>query len=280
MWMRTNLGAICCTVIALISISSGSRAQTSSEVEAVRSYMGIGRIEWRLPKSFDHYFAVPEFTTGPRIKCKGPNQDCQITVVSRDITVSLEQRRAELASQVAPYLQRSEEKTVQPRSFGIRPEVVYVTFKDSRPKAGEFSLYTTGFSVNGPAVIKFEHFSNDARGLRQILEVVQSANTIDALEVWAWRLNDYRIVCEERFPAYKTTNNAAYQSSPFSSVDVLRFWQAAASLKDIAQVPKDLEAGRLSYARTFDDMPLAQRQRFCEGFPTSVKAAGEDVSTK
>jgi hypothetical protein len=242
--------------------------------------MGIGRIKWRLPKSFDHYFAVPEFTTGPRIKCKGPNRDCQITVVSRDITVSLKQRCAELASQIAPYLQRSEEKTVQLRSFGIRPEVVYVTLTDSRPKAGEFRLYTTGFSVNGPAVIKFEHFSSDGSDLRQILEVIQSANTIDALEVWAWRLNDYRIVCEERFPAYKTTNDAAYRSSLFSSVDVLSFWQTASSSKVIEQVPKDLEARRLSYARTFDDMPIAQRQRFCEGFPNSVKAAGEDILSK
>jgi hypothetical protein len=278
--MNGRLVAVCCTVVALIGWSRLSLARTSSEVEAVRSYMGIGRIKWQLPKSFDHYFAVPEFTAGPRIKCKGPNQDCQIIVASLDITVPLEQRRAELSSKVAPLLQQSEEKAGQLRSFGTRPEVVYVTLTDSRPKPGEFRLYTTGFSVNGPAVIKFEHFSNDAREAQNVLDVVQGAKTIDAREVWAWRLNDYKIVCEERYPAYKPANDAAFRSSAFSSVDILRFWQTSFTSMSVEQVQKNLKDGRLYYARTFDNLSVGERQRFCESFPTWVKEAAKDISTR
>lgn len=276
--MSSKFVAVCCTVVALVGWLRPLLAQVSQEVEVVPSYMGIGRIRWQLPKSFDHYFAVPEFTAGPRIKCKGPNQDCQIIVASRDITVTLEQRRAELSSQVAPYLQRSEEKAVELRSFGTRPEVVYVTLTDSRPKPGELRLYTTGFSVNGPAVIKFEHFSNDAGEIQNVLGVLQGAKTIDAHEVWAWRLNDYKMVCEKRYPDYKAANDAAFRSSSFSSVDILRFWQAASPSTAIAQVQKDLEKGRLSYAKTFDELSLADRQRFCESFPTWVKEAAKDVA--
>jgi hypothetical protein len=181
--MTTRFLAVYCAVVALFSWPRPSPAQTSPEGETVRNYMGVGRIKWELPKSFDHYFAVPEFTVGPRIKCKGPNHDCQIIVTSRDITVTLEQRRAELISNVAPHLQQSEEKTVQPRSFGARPEIAYITLTDSRPKPGELRLYTTGFSINGPAVIKFEHFSNTAREIQSVLDIVQSAKTIDAHEV-------------------------------------------------------------------------------------------------
>ena len=278
--MTTRFLAVYCAVVALFSWPRPSPAQTSPEGETVRNYMGVGRIKWELPKSFDHYFAVPEFTVGPRIKCKGPNHDCQIIVTSRDITVTLEQRRAELISNVAPHLQQSEEKTVQPRSFGARPEVAYITLTDSRPKPGELRLYTTGFSINGPAVIKFEHFSNTAREIQSVLDIVQSAKTIDAHEVWAWRLNDYKIVCEERYPAYKSANDSAFRASAFSSVDIVRFWQASWPSLSAEQVQKNLDDGRLYYAKTFDNLSVEERRRFCQSFPSSVKEAAKDLPPK
>lgn len=215
-------------------------AQRDIKTDEIRGYMAVSRIKWELPKSFEYLFAVPHFTVGPRIKCKGSQYDCEISVASRDISVKLEQRRDELAAKLAPYLQRSEEKTLQVRTFGTRPEVTYVTLTDSRPNPGEFRILTTGFSVNGPAVIHFQHLSNDLSQIQQILDVVQGARAMDALEILAWKLNDYKTVCEERNPAYKQANDVAFQASPFPSVDIARFWQTVPLRKVWKQFKENL----------------------------------------
>jgi len=43
----------------------------------------------------------------------------------------------------------------------------WVTLTDSRPAAGEFRILTTGYFVNGTAVIRFSHLSSDANDIRK-----------------------------------------------------------------------------------------------------------------
>lgn len=285
--MRARFVAIGVMFANLVIASSVLFAQSTPKTET-SGYIGVGRIKWEFPPAFDYTFAVPHFTVGPRIKCKGPHRTCEIRVASRDITVRLEKRRASLVAEFDPYVQRSIEKAVRIRTFGATPSVTYATLTDSRPAPGEFRLLTVGFSVNGPAVIHFEIQSDDARDIQKMLDLIQDARTMDALGIWAWRLKDYKIVCEERFPTFKEANDAAFQSSPFSSVDIIGFWHAippSASRQETPaesreEIQKSLERGRESYAKSFDTKPLPEKQGFCKGFPTWITEAAKDVATK
>lgn len=278
---RSNtFAAVILTLASLITCSSTLFGQRPPRRKVIRAYDAVGRIQWELPSGPDYSFAVPHFTVGPRIKCRGPHRDCEIRVASRDITVGLEARRDKLSAELDQYVERSKEKAIQIRTFGSGPQVTYATLTDSRPAAGEFRILTIGFSVTGPAVIHFNHLSNDPRDVREILDVVQRARTIDALGIWAWKLKDYQIVCEERFLEYKEVNDTAFQSSPFSSVDIRSFWQRLMPSESREVLQKMGEVSRASYAKAFDQESTSDKQAFCKSFPTWVNEAAKDVSAK
>jgi hypothetical protein len=246
--------------------------------ENIQGYLSVGRIKWSVPASFEHTFAVPHFSMGPRILCKGRLRHCEIYVGARDITVDMTKRRADLSAKLASYVSRSKEKTLQIRTFGTAPEVIYATLTDSRPAPGEFVLLTEGFSVNGTAIIHFLIQSNDLNDVRKILDVVQSARTIDALPMWAWKLSDYKSVCAERFAEHKTANDAAFKASPFASVDFVGFWTPEG--KTLEEVSTSLETKRKEYAKHFDGKPPSERLAFCKNFPQWVALAAKDLPAK
>jgi len=60
----------------------------------------------------------------------------------------------------------------------------------------------------------------------------------------------------------------------------LRFWQASWPSLSAEQVQKNLDDGHLYYAKTFDNLSVEERQRFCESFPSSVREAAKDLPPK
>lgn len=252
-------------------------AQTPAP-ENIKGYFAVGRIKWSVPASFEHTFGVPHFTMGPRILCKGPRRHCEISVGARDITIELSKRRADITAELSQYVSRSKEKALQFRTYGTAPEVHYVTITDSRPAPGEFVLLTQGFSVNGTAVINFLLQSNDPNDVPKILEIVQSARTIDALTVWTSKLTDYKSVCAERFPEHKAANDAAFKSSPFASVDLVGFWTKEGKTRE--EISALTEASRKSYAEIFNQKPELYRVAMCKNFPQWVALAAKDLPAK
>lgn len=246
--------------------------------ENIRGYTAVGRIKWNLPASPELTFGVPHWTMGPRLLCKGQLRHCEISVAARDITIDLTKRRADLYAELEQWVSRSKEKSLQIRSFGTAPEVIYATLTDSRPAPGEFIILTQGFSVNGTAVIKFVLQSNDPKDVPKILEVVQSARTMDALPMWAWKLSDYKSVCAERFAELKAANDAAFKSSPFAAVDYVGFWKIDGKTRE--EIAASLEEKRKGYAEHFDTKPPAERLAFCRNFPQWVTAAAKDLPAK
>ncbi|MFY9621935.1 MAG: hypothetical protein WAM70_06435 [Pyrinomonadaceae bacterium] len=263
-----TLGTIVCPVLF---------AQTSP-AETIHNYFAVGRIKWSVPASFEHSFGPPHYTMGPRILCKGELRHCEISVGARDITIEVSKRRAAITAELSQYVSRSKEKALQFRTYGTAPEVHYVTITDTRPAPGEFVLLTQGFSVNGTAVINFLIQSNDPNDVRKILEIVQSARTIDALPAWAWKLSDYQSVCAERFPEHKAANDAAFKSSPFASVDIFGIYEKEGKTRE--EVLKGREASRKSYADIFNQKPESYRVAVCKNFPQWVALAAKDLPAK
>lgn len=153
-----------------------------------------------------------------------------------------------------------------------------MTITDSRPAPGEFVLLTQGFSVNGTAVINFLLQSNDPNDVSKILEIVQSARTIDALTVWASKLSDYQSVCAERYPDLKAANEAAFKASPFASVDLVAFWTKEGKTRE--EISAASEANRKSYAEIFNQKPESYRVAVCKNFPQWVALAAKDLAAK
>ncbi len=259
----------------VVQFAAAAHAQTSAPPADVYGYVDIGRIQWVLPKRFDHYLATPEFTTGPRIKCTEGSQECEIGVLSRDLDKTEAQRRDELAAQLLPHAQESAERAVRLGEYGGDPRVVYATLTDPRPDE-PYRLLTAGYRVIGPAVIHFYHLGSDPAQVRQVLEVVASARPLDTREIWAWRLADYKAVCEARFPAYRRANDAAFASSVFARVDVVKFFRDTTPTR-AEDIPGQLARGREDYAKQFDAGTAAEKRSFCEGFPKWVAEAAKDV---
>ncbi len=131
--------------------------------------------------------------------------------------------------------------------------------------------------MNGTAVIHFLLQSNDPNDVSKILEIVQSARTIDALTVWASKLSDYKSVCAERLPEYKAANEAAFKSSPFAAVDLTSFWIKEGKTRE--EISALLEASRKSYAEIFDQKPQLYRVDCLQGLP-AVGSAGRKRSRR
>jgi len=129
-------------------------------------------------------------------------------------------------------------------------------------------------------VVKFEAFTNDAADTVAILNLVHSAKAIDALEMWTFRFADYKAVCEQQFPMYKTENDAAFASSPFATVDVVRFFMQQSSSSTEEGVRQQLDAARQSYAKEFVGRSQSEQHSFCEAFPRLIGEAAKDVQAK
>jgi hypothetical protein len=264
----------------LLLISSSLAQPTLSGKQETRYYTyGVGRIAWTIPKDLEVIFAVPHWTAGPRLKCANRRYECEVQVSPRDISISAEQRLSQLEATAKPSLQHASEKTFKPYRHGIDKSVIYTTLHDPRP-AEPFRYLTIGYAHKGPAVVKFEALTNDAIDIVAILNLVHSAKAIDALEMWAFRFSDYKAVCEEQFSMYKSDNDAAFTSSPFAAVDLVRFFMQQNPSRTEEGTRKELDEARQSYSKEFDSRPQAERQSFCEAFPRLIAEAAQGVQAR
>lgn len=266
--------AVGTALLTALGFASRCLAQPLSGTQETRFYSyGVGRISWKVPKSLEVVFAVPEHTAGPRIKCDHPRYACEVQVAPRDITLSEDQRMRELEEIVRPYLPQALEKTFRPMRSG---GVTYTTLEDPRP--GEpYKYLSVGYVERGPAMIRFQATTNDPAHTAAVLELVASARAQDALEMWALRFSDYKAVCEERFPAYKSNNAAAFAASPFAKVDLVRFFMRADASRTEAGTREELAAVRARFAKEFDAASPEEREPFCAAYPTFIGAAAREL---
>jgi hypothetical protein len=135
-----------------------------------------------------------------------------------------------------------------------------------------------GIYVRGPFVIKFRQTSNDSTGsdLRRVLQVVSSAEPLDTLLLFSWRLSDYKAICEERFPELKQPNETAFSNSKFASVDFLKLFYAAIASETSQPVPDlapHLADRRSELKKKLSDGSLEEWEAFCRAYPKQVKEA-------
>jgi hypothetical protein len=274
--MRLRI-ALLAAVASLSVPSAAAHAQNVARLpEDTREYLSAGRIKWRLPDAPDlrFSFAVPHFTHGPRLRCQfRSGGECEISVFARDLTKGLAQRRAELIQEMEKNLPRATETAVELRSHaGDGPAIHYITLTPREP--GTAASVTQGFYVNGSVALRFEHHSGpDVKAeLQRIFEVVVAAEPLDALAFLAWKLSDYKSVCEENFAQLRAGNDATLSGSPFASVDWLALMQRrdpARSREDFAEMfgrsKRELAAGLSRDRESF--------QQFCEFFPLMVLEA-------
>jgi hypothetical protein len=244
--------------------------------EAVGYRQGVGRILWSFPEGLFAAFAVPNWTAGARIQCAGKDFECEVQVFGRDITVSDAERRQELEEALVPLLASALDRQPALRTYGADARIVYATLQFAQP-AGGYRYMTLGYAHKGPALLKFQLASAGAPELDPLLRLVQQAKPLDALAMWALRLGDYRATCEERFPAYKAANDAAYAASPFAAVDVVQAFMQLDPSQTEQAVRAGLMQARRGFAEEFDtDLP-ARKQSFCEGFPRWVAEAARGL---
>ena len=201
---------------------------------------GIGRISWTVPAQVDAIFAVPHWTAGARILCGGGKGK-----PGQEYECELQVHPRDLRVTEQQRLQQIEE-VVTP----MLPRAVDRTFNPKR---------------TGPAEIE------------SILDIVRNARAIDAREMWALRLGDYKAVCEERFDANRSANDAAFAASPFAAVDLVQFFRKQDASLTPESIRDMLAKARRGFGEALDQEPPESAQSFCEGFPASVAEAAKGI---
>ncbi|OGI64796.1 MAG: hypothetical protein A2W18_00660 [Candidatus Muproteobacteria bacterium RBG_16_60_9] len=243
--------------------------------EEIRGYSSIGRVKWHVPTGKGFYFAVPHFTQGPRLKCEFPKSgECEISVYARDLRIDFENRKKEYFAEMQALLKDAEELAVEVQSYGSGVPVLYATLTDKR-RGESYRYLTRGLYVRGPFIIKFEHLTNDASGveLSRILKTVHSAEPLDAMAIFTWKLSDYKTICGERFPELKSKNDAAFSSSKFANVDWVKLMQPSDGSSTSEQISTRFEKAKQQLAESFAKRPPDEFQSFCQSFPAQVKEA-------
>lgn len=265
------------TSMVLFTLLGNAAAQAPTSTESIKSYTSVGRIKWIFPPGFDYTFAVPDFTMGPRIMCNG-REECVVGVLPRDLRKTTEERQAELTRRLEPELKHATERSVEIRVFGAAKEIFYVTLSD--PKE-QYRFYTTGYAEKGPALISFDHMSNDEADIQRFLRMLDQTEAIDAVGVWAWKLEDFKAVCEKRFPGYTKANAQAFSASIFAAVDISEALKTAFSLQGPPEQIRDqLKSSRDSFVESFDSAGPVKGDESCKNFPRMVSEAARGLARK
>jgi len=246
--------------------------------EEIARYSSVGRVKWRLPaKDFEYNFAVPHWTAGPRIQCRGPNRrfECELSVKNRDLTIDAAKRRALLEKDLQEALKQAVEQRVEVRAHGAPDTGVFYATLTDRQQPTEFRYYTAGVYPTGSAVIHFYLLSNDASGeeRRRLLDTVLASESLDALGVLAWKLSDYRAICGELFPELSKANDTAFSASAFAAVDFAEamrpLFKPGSTHEEIAGM---LKKSKDEFAKTFE-RSSPDSGAFCRSYPLQVAQA-------
>lgn len=243
--------------------------------QETRSYSyGIGRIAWTFPEGLAADFAVPQWSAGARVECNGKGLRCEVQANTRDISLSDEDRRGDLRQAMRLRLPKAGKQISNIQTYGASAGVVYLTVED--PRRGEhFRYLTLGYAYKGVAVVSFEVTANNLGDIGPVLALVDGARAVDALEMWAQRMRDYRAVCEERFPAYKEANDRVFAASPFAAAGLER--ESGKPAPEPSNVVAVARQRLMDFAVAFDGSPLERRRSFCEGFPKWVAEAAKGL---
>lgn len=269
-------------LLALMLVTFGpAHAQESQATGVVRAYSSVGRIKWVFPKGFAYYFAVPHFTMGARIKCKGPGEECEIQVLSRDLRKSHRDRIRELIQKLKPEAKGSEEGEVRVQFRGTREKIIYATLTDPRPNQ-EYKFLTAGYAEKGPGLVMFQQLANHKADIQTLLDVIEYSKALDTRAVWAWRLRDDKAVCSKMYPAYSQANASAFTASAFASVNVPYALKPVFSPDDksVDDIRAELRKSRRAFAEDFGRQDPATAQAFCRDFPGLVAKAAKDLPSK
>lgn len=258
--------------IASFSIKYASAASQQDDSSQTRFYSDVGRIQWAIPSRDYFYFAVPHFTVGPRIKC-GPKAqaDCEIQVSARQLTITSEQRRAELMEAAKPYFAEALETTHEIRSFGPRPSVEYIELTHNKDGA----KVALGHFITGPYAVKFHFLARDPDGskLKQVLQLIRSAEALDGMAYLAYRLTDFKAGCEELFPDLRLVNDEAFSRSKFADVNYIKYFVEASPSVSKEDTESKLLKARQNFIEAMRQWPKEESLNFCRTYPKQVSAA-------
>jgi hypothetical protein len=257
-----------------LSVAAPALGQNLAGKQETRSYVyGVGRIAWNFPGTLEADLAPPGWTAGARVQCRGKGIRCEVQVNARDISVPDEDHRRELAHAIRLRLPNEAKQAIRVQTRGAGGEIVYITFEDHRGK-DYYRYQTVGYAYKGAALLNFELTSDHLADLGPLLELVEGAKAIDALEMWALRLRDLQSVCEERYPAYKEANGRAFAASPFAAVNPVRQDAKQEEPSTVAAVARQR---LMEFVAAFDSNPPENRRFFCEGFPKWVAEAAKTL---
>ena len=263
-----------CAGTALAQQHPGENMAGAQETVGYRQ--GVGRILWTFPEGLAAAFAVPHWTAGARIQCGSKEAPCEVQVFGRDISVSDAERRQQLEEALMPMLENALDKQPAFRTHGPDGAIAYATLQFARPVEG-YRYMTLGYAHKGPALLKFQQLSIAAPKFDLLLRLVQDAQAVDALAMWALRLGDYRATCESRFPATKDANDRAYAASLFAAVDVVQELMKLDPAQTEQSVRDGLARARRDFAEEFDLDQPARKQAFCDDFPRWVAEAARSL---
>lgn len=267
---------LCGLLLVSMLVSAAAAAQQAVDPLGLQVYPGYGRIVWTLAPAFDAKFAPARSSAGPRITCGTPRVSCEVSVGARDISQDLESRIPELRARMAPELVHAKDPEFRASWYGPDKRVLYTTIEDARAGPA-FRFLTVGLAEKGPALVRFWVASQDAAAAQEVLRIVESGWALDAREMWALRLEDYRATCASRFPEVRAANDAAYTASPFAAVELVKFFISTGPGLTEDRVREHLEKVRKGFADSFDRESEARRRSFCEGFPRRVASAARDL---
>lgn len=123
--------------------------------------------------------------------------------------------------------------------------------------------------VLGPSILRFNFRTTRRDRIEPFLEMLRATRAIDALEIWAWRFSDFRIACADRVPAYRDANDAAFNSSRFSSVDIEGYFRGLTDKPDA--VPDQLRKATTQYVEALDSAPRDEQKDICGKYPDLLK---------
>lgn len=263
----------CFAVLAGLGVAVPAPAQDATQTakEEIRDYTAVGRVKWQLPAGpdFGCGFKVPHFTQGARVGCSSREGGAttEISVYSRDLQIDPALRRARFESELEKMLSEAKEASYTVKTHGPWPAIVYATLTHKNRK--ENPRATIGYYSKGPFLIRFVHESSDAsdRELERVLPVILSAEPVDALAFLAWKLSDYKAICESLFPAGKQANDAAFAGSMFANVDWLRLMQERNKDADPEKIAQSARKAKENLANEMAGGKLEERAAFCRAYP-------------
>jgi hypothetical protein len=281
---KTLTALVCALAMAASHAESPSSVTPKAQSEVI-NHPDLGRVRWTFPEGFDYVLGGPvrdidNPVPGPRILCrKGSGEECEIVVFIWDPSKPVSERAEELKAGLLSEMLDAVEHTVDVKTYGKSDPVFYATLTDKHPNT-DFRYLTRGVYAKPPLVIWFTHLSNDSTQMQltRILELVHSAEPLDARPIIASKLAYYIAGCSARFPANAGRYRAAYAASAFSTADVLKFYREQPRASgDGRDIEAALAEETASFVKEMQKIPSNVAANVCESVPQWIRDADNSL---